>query len=110
MFPSRDSIVNAFALHPINQNKERNNGSVLSQHPEVSASTNRQLFPAWSAIDDPKKKANDLATEATREFNAASQMAQAKTGKIEMGTPKYYAACTFGGILACVSLLCASNY
>lgn len=104
MFPSRDTIFNAFVHHPINLNnlKEHRNAPALEQ-PDVSASTNRQLFPAWSAIDDPKKKANDLATEATREFNAASQMAQAKAGKIEMGTPKYYAACTFGGLLACVS-------
>ncbi|EED12338.1 mitochondrial phosphate carrier protein, putative [Talaromyces stipitatus ATCC 10500] len=50
----------------------------------------RQPFPAWSAVDDVKQSYGKLSTKA-----------QAKTGKIEMFSPKYYAACTFGGLLAC---------
>lgn len=59
-------------------------------------------FPAWSAIDDAKQKADVFAKEAAREFDVASKTAQSKTGKIEPWTPKYYAACIFGGMMACV--------
>jgi solute carrier family 25 phosphate transporter 3 len=60
-------------------------------------------FPAWSAIDEAKHKADAIAHEASREYNLASKKAQEKTGKIEPGSLKYYASCTFGGMLACVS-------
>ncbi|KAL2136273.1 hypothetical protein VTI74DRAFT_4508 [Chaetomium olivicolor] len=59
------------------------------------------LYPAYSIIDDTKDKAKKLSAEATKEFEAASQKAQAKTGKIELFSGKYYAACTFGGMMAC---------
>lgn len=61
----------------------------------------RPIFPAWSAADTVKDKAQELGAEASREFNKASQAAQAKAGKIELYSGKYYAACTVGGILAC---------
>ncbi|KAJ5120076.1 mitochondrial carrier [Penicillium atrosanguineum] len=61
----------------------------------------RAPFPAWSAIDDAKHKADDFAKEAAREFDVASKTAQSKTGKIEPWTSKYYAACIFGGMMAC---------
>ena len=102
MFPSRDIIMNSFAFqHPVNQHKEHKQ----PLRSEAPVSTNRQLFPAWSAVDDAKKRSNAIAAEAAREFDVASKMAQEKTGKIEPWTPKYYAACTVGGMLACVGLL-----
>ena len=55
-------------------------------------------------IEDTKQKTDAVAKEAAREFDLASQKTQAKTGKIEPWTGKYYAACTFWGLLACVSL------
>lgn len=61
------------------------------------------LYPAYSIIDDSANKAKKLSAEAAREFEAASQKAQAKTGHIELYSGKYYAACTFGGMMACVS-------
>lgn len=61
----------------------------------------REPFPAWSAIDDAKQKADAFAKEAVREYDVASKKAQNKTGKIEPWTPKYYAACVFGGMMAC---------
>lgn len=75
--------------------------SIASQHPlglktqPPMPEPKRQPFPAWNVIDDAKK-------EASREFEVASQKAQAKTGAIEPWSGKYYAACTFGGLLACV--------
>lgn len=63
----------------------------------------RQPFMAWSAVDDVKQKADQTKQAAKHGYEKMSSRAQAKTGKIEMFTPKYYAACTFGGLLACVS-------
>lgn len=62
------------------------------------------LYPAWSAVDDVKAKAGQLTEEAQKEYTKASQAAQAKAGKIELYSPKYYAACTLGGLLACVGM------
>ncbi|KAI9745121.1 MAG: hypothetical protein M1818_001399 [Claussenomyces sp. TS43310] len=60
-----------------------------------------ELYTAWSVADDAKNKANALSAEATKEFEKASAKAQAKAGHIELYSAKYYAACTFGGLLAC---------
>jgi len=59
------------------------------------------LYPTWSVVDDAKSKAKALSVEAQQEFDKASAKAQAKAGHIELYTAKYYAACTFGGLLAC---------
>ena len=59
-------------------------------------------FPIWSVAEDAKSKANALSEEAQREIQKASVAAQAKTGQIELYSAKYYAACTFGGLIACV--------
>lgn len=58
------------------------------------------LYSAYSSVEDKAKK---LSAEATAEFNKASAAAQAKTGQIELYSGKFYAACTFGGLMACVS-------
>ena len=63
-------------------------------------------FPIWSAVDDVKSKAGQLSDEAQKELQKASSSAQAKAGPIELYSGKYYAACTLGGILACVGLHC----
>ncbi|KAK7419318.1 Cu/Pi carrier [Neonectria magnoliae] len=60
-----------------------------------------ELYSAYSVVDDAKDKAKKLSAEATREFEQASSKAQAKTGHIELYSGRYYAACTFGGLLAC---------
>ncbi|KAL5360006.1 mitochondrial carrier domain-containing protein [Aspergillus floccosus] len=92
MFPSEGAIARTFSSHhPLQQ----------SQPAESPAVKRREPFPAWSVAEDTKKKADALAKEATREFEVASKKVQAKTGKIEPWTPKYYASCTVGGLLAC---------
>ncbi|OAA61000.1 mitochondrial phosphate carrier protein [Niveomyces insectorum RCEF 264] len=60
-----------------------------------------ELCVAYSVVDDAKGKAQKLSAEATREFEKASSAAQAKAGTIELFSGKYYAACTFGGLMAC---------
>ena len=62
----------------------------------------RRYFSAWSAADAAKDKAIELSEAAQKEYEKASSKAQAKVGGIELYSAKYYAACTFGGILACV--------
>ncbi|TGZ81992.1 MC family mitochondrial carrier protein [Ascodesmis nigricans] len=60
-----------------------------------------QYYPIASVTEDVKNKAHTLSEEAQRELAKASKEVQAKTGHIELYSPKYYAACTFGGLLAC---------
>lgn len=62
------------------------------------------VFDYYSIADDAKKEAKKLSEEATREFEKASARAQKATGGIQMYSGKYYAACTMGGLLACVCL------
>ncbi|KAJ5998629.1 mitochondrial phosphate carrier protein [Penicillium sp. IBT 35674x] len=90
MIPT-DSIVKLLATHhPL--------GGLGSQqsHTEQSGhiTPRREAFPAWSVVDEVKKT-------AVHEYETASLTAQNKAGKIELWSPKYYAACTFGGLLAC---------
>ena len=85
MFPSEDALANMASQHPLGLRKT------------AMTEPKRQPFPAWNVMEDAKK-------EASREFQLASEKAQARTGKIEPWTPKYYASCTFGGLLACVFL------
>lgn len=93
MFPSKDTINTFTSHHPIN----------LNSNPKM------QPFPAFSVVEDTKSKTNAMTKEASREFNAASQKAQLATGKIEPWSGKYYAACTVGGLLACVRSLTLFN-
>lgn len=99
MIPT-DSIVKLLATHhPL--------GGLGSQQSYTEQSGNitprREPFPAWSVVDEVKKT-------AVHEYETASQTAQNKAGKIELWSPKYYAACTFGGLLACVSDPTKINY
>jgi len=48
-------------------------------------------------------QAKELSQEASHELAKASAKAQKEVGGIELYSPKFYAACTLGGLLACVS-------
>lgn len=48
---------------------------------------NEALYPSWDVSD----KASELSQGAVKEFEKASAAAQAKTGKIELYSGKYYA-------------------
>ncbi|PHH65462.1 hypothetical protein CDD81_2242 [Ophiocordyceps australis] len=60
-----------------------------------------ELYGAYSVVEEAKDKASKIGSKATLEFEKASSAAQARTGKIELYSPQYYAACTFGGLMAC---------
>lgn len=100
MLPTDAILANFAAQHPLGtlgaQRQSQQN------QPVTAAPKRREPFPAWSAIDEAKKKADAFAKEAAREYDVASHKAQEKAGKIEPWSAKYYAACTFGGMLACV--------
>ena len=65
----------------------------------------RPLFGAWSVIEDVKHAAEKVEKAAAKDFDKASTKVQSKTGHIEPWTAKYYASCTVGGLMACVSML-----
>jgi solute carrier family 25 phosphate transporter 3 len=98
LFPTQGALHDVFySSLPVSKPQPR------AETPRTPRQARSELYPAWSVVDDAKNKANALSAEATKEFEKASAKAQQKTGKIEMYSAKYYAACTFGGILACVS-------
>ncbi|KAF2118109.1 mitochondrial carrier domain-containing protein [Lophiotrema nucula] len=97
LFPSQKTLGNAFGgCSPL----PLRNDAPQSKRPS-KWTARHELYPAWSTVDDAKDKANKLSEAAVQEFDKASSKAQAKTGHIELYSPKYYAACTFGGVMAC---------
>lgn len=62
-----------------------------------------ELYPAFSIVDDTKDKAKKIGNEAAKELEKAGGKAQVKTGQIELYSGRFYAACTVGGLMACVS-------
>lgn len=99
LFPSYETLQHTFG-GPYSRTRPQSKPAPSGPTPYQART---DLYPAYSIVDDAKDKAKKLSAEATREFEAASQKAQAKSGQIELFSGKYYAACTFGGMLACVS-------
>ena len=98
LFPNHQSLRQSFGspLTPRSGPEQPSRATPYQARPELYGA-------AYSVADDTKGKARKLSAEAQHEFDKASDAARAKAGKIELYTPKYYAACTFGGLLACVS-------
>lgn len=95
-FPTQATLCQAFSSHhPLTRATSQKN---------ETAPTKRTFFPAWSVTEDAKSKVGQLGEEAAKEYEKVSAKAQEKAGKIELYSAKYYAACTFGGLLACVGL------
>lgn len=107
IFPSQNTLDDVFhSPNPYGRRYEPSIRSQITPEPKRTPLQARsELYTAWSVVDDAKNKANALSAEATKEFEKASASAQAKAGTIELYSPRYYAACTFGGLLACVSNL-----
>lgn len=104
VFPSKGALASVFvSLHPL-PHQEKDAKPQPAKVAATASPQQRNIFPAWSAIDDVKNKAGALGSEAAKELDKASQAAQKKTGKIELYSGKYYASCIFGGMMACVSI------
>ncbi|KAI0021034.1 mitochondrial carrier domain-containing protein [Xylariomycetidae sp. FL0641] len=92
LFPSQHTLAQSFGSSPL----------APRAPPRTSATVNSSSKPTyWGAAYSVTDKAKELSAEAQAEFDKASKAAQAKAGKIELYSGKYYAACTFGGLLAC---------
>jgi solute carrier family 25 phosphate transporter 3 len=97
LFPSLQNLQQGFGARP-------GNAPPPPRQPAASATPYQaplERCHAYSVVDNAKDKAQKLSAEAQAEFDKASSAAQAKAGPIELFSPKYYAACTFGGLLAC---------
>ena len=90
LFPSITAISSAFA--PTSPSHKQSEAAL-----STSWQAREDLYHNFQASD----KAQKLSDAAVQEFEKASQAAQDKAGKIELYSAKYYAACTFGGVMAC---------
>lgn len=91
-FPTQGALNEVFtSRHPLSR-------------PKPTQSLPRPKFSAWSVAEDAKNNAGALSEKAQAEIKQASATAQAKTEHIELYSGKYYAACTFGGLAACVGI------
>lgn len=101
LFPTSTAINEVFSSrHPLT--------AARSQEPtskSLKTKNARPQFAIRSVTEDAKSSVNTLSEEAQREIKKASAAAQAKTGQIELYSAKYYAACTFGGLIACVGIV-----
>lgn len=88
IFPALDNLFASYISPP-------------QQHKLTPLEAPTHLFPTWSIGDDIKKEARHLGAEAQREMDKASVAVHKQTGEIQLYSPKYYTACTIGGILAC---------
>lgn len=96
LFPKSETLQASF-YSPISSGTNR-----TGLNPTAYQARNELWGVAYSVVDNAKNQTRKLSDEAAKEFEKASAKAQAKTGKIELYSGKYYATCTFGGLLACV--------
>lgn len=94
LYPRYEVLKGSFPNSPYHGVKAR--GSTIA----TPYQARMDLYSAYSTVEDKAKK---LSAEAQAELNKATSAAQAKKGSIEMYSGQFYAACTFGGLLACVS-------
>lgn len=94
LLPSLEVLVTAFG-RPQKSQLHDPEPSVPSSA-VTTATSRRPIFPAWSAVDDVRKT-------VSHDIEVAQARVHDRTGDIELYSPKYYASCTIGGILACVS-------
>ncbi|KAM0804062.1 putative mitochondrial phosphate carrier protein [Usnea florida] len=98
LFPSSGAINVVFSSrHPLTAARSHESPSPKP----LQAKDHGPKFSIWSVAEEAQSKANLLSEEAQREIKRASAAAQAKTGQIELYSPQFYAACSFGGLIAC---------
>ncbi|CAK7246035.1 MAG: Cu/Pi carrier [Sporothrix thermara] len=100
-YPRYDTLQKGFGIARAPAASHRPAGISRGQIQEIRP----ELCAAYSVVDDAKDKAQKLSQEAAKEFDkgVAAAKAKAKSPKqsIELYSGTYYAACTFGGLLAC---------
>ena len=100
ILPSQEILSGALAPQssPASSNKGHAEAAPANKH-------QRPLFGAWSVVEDVKHAAEKVEKAAAKDFEKASNKVQSKTGHIEPWSAKYYASCTIGGLMACVSII-----
>jgi len=94
LFPSMRALSATFTHTPVDNTQKR-------QEPAPQRRSIEHLYQSWDVAEDAQKKASQLSAAATQEFSKASNAAQKQVGQIELYSGKYYATCTFGGLMAC---------
>ncbi|OAA42945.1 mitochondrial phosphate carrier protein 2 [Beauveria brongniartii RCEF 3172] len=92
-YPPPDAVQAAVYTPPVANHLAHSKPTPYQARPE--------LYGAFSVVEDAKDKAKQLSVEAQREFDRAAAKAKPKTATMELYSGSYYAACTFGGLLAC---------
>ncbi|KAI0890697.1 mitochondrial phosphate carrier protein [Annulohypoxylon maeteangense] len=90
LFPNQHVLHQSFSS-PLNQRARNVAAPKATPH-----QARPELFAAYSVVEDAKNKAQKLSAEAQQEFDKAGGKKQ-----LELYTPTFYAAATFGGLLAC---------
>ena len=85
LFPTPTALANVFG----NATPYRFNTQPSVNRSPHEARSN--LYSSWDVAEDAKNKATELTDAAQKELEKASAMAQAKAGKIELYSGKYYA-------------------
>lgn len=88
LFPSISSLSTVF-------------GQAQPVHKQSALQARTELYGAWSVAEDAKQKTQQLSQAAINEINKASAAVKSETGGLQLYSREYYAACTFGGLLAC---------
>ncbi|KAG8623258.1 hypothetical protein KVT40_008234 [Elsinoe batatas] len=97
LFPGLDALSSTFGANsPLNLTNKP-----VQQRKTATTFSRTDIFQTWSVADDAKAKAQGVGDVVVKDYQKASAAAQAKAGNIELYSGKYYAACTFGGLLAC---------
>jgi solute carrier family 25 phosphate transporter 3 len=105
LYPTQGTLNNVFIPQlPFSQPKPHSSAPSRTRYQSRS-----DLFPTWSVVEDAKTKTKAFGDAAVKDIDQASAKTQAKVGKIELYSPKYYAACISGGLLACVSKILDSS-
>ena len=103
LFPNQDTLRSSFSSStPFSKRTRKGNESQGFVSSRLRHCTFSDIFIARDALEGAKGKAQKLKNVTAHEFDKASHKAQDAAGPIELHSLKYFAACTIGGILACV--------
>lgn len=102
LFPSLESLVHASPFSKYLRISNPSDHSDSKSYTPSRYQAREGLYQAWSTTEDIKAKAKEAGDLAVKKVDSASAKIRTKTGEIQLYSPQYYAACTFGGLLACV--------
>ena len=89
LYPTQSTLNGVFSIQSSIYKRYSKNEDI-----SPSRQIRKELYPAWSVVDDVKSEAGQLSAEAQKEFEKASKTAQAKAGPMELYSANYYAVCS----------------